>query len=340
MALKDPYVQIPDPPAIPGLAFRCFRGERDYAGMAAIITAMSQSYGTERVATAEEVAHTYQHLYNCDPALDMIMAEVDGELVGYGRGMWIQQPGDGARVYTPIGFVHPDWRRRGLGGAILRFLERRLAEIAAGQPQDGPRYYQVFAEDQEMGTGALLENSGYKPVRYAFSMVRPDLDQIPEAPLPEGLEVRPVLPEHYRAIWDADVEAFRDHWGYVKPTEENYQAWLSDPTVFQPHLWKVAWDGHQVAGQVRSFINASENEYHQRKRGYTEFISVRRPWRRRGLARALIAQSLSALKEAGMSEAALGVDSENQSGALQLYESVGFKPVRRSTVYRKSLEAG
>src|SRR5258706_16411175 len=99
----------------------------------------------------------------------------------------------------------------------------------------------------------------------------------------------------------------------------------------------MAWEGDEVEGQVRTFITAEENEQMHRARGYTEFISVRRPWRRRGLARALIAASFPLLRARGMTEAALGVDTENVTGALRVYEGCGFVPVSRSTVYRKPL---
>jgi ribosomal protein S18 acetylase RimI-like enzyme len=89
---------------------------------------------------------------------------------------------------------------------------------------------------------------------------------------------------------------------------------------------------------VLNFIDQPENREYNRLRGYTENICVRRTWRRRGLARALIARSLSAIKERGMLEAALGVDTENVTGALQLYESMGFRPVKRFTTYRKVME--
>lgn len=89
---------------------------------------------------------------------------------------------------------------------------------------------------------------------------------------------------------------------------------------------------------VRNYIDERENEEYGRKRGYTENISVRRPWRRRGLARALIAESFLFLRDLGMEEAALGVDAENLSGALRLYESMGFEQVKRWTDYRKNLE--
>ena len=74
---------------------------------------------------------------------------------------------------------------------------------------------------------------------------------------------------------------------------------LISPT-FDPSLWRVAWDGDDVVGMVRSFINAGENAEYERKRGYTQYISVRRPWRRRGIARALLVMGLHALKERGV----------------------------------------
>jgi ribosomal protein S18 acetylase RimI-like enzyme len=101
----------------------------------------------------------------------------------------------------------------------------------------------------------------------------------------------------------------------------------------------VAWDGDQIAGQIRGYINTDENERFGLKRGWVENISVRRPWRRRGLARALISATIEGLRERGMTEAALGVDTQNVTGALHLYESVGFRPVSKSTTYRKAMPA-
>jgi len=89
---------------------------------------------------------------------------------------------------------------------------------------------------------------------------------------------------------------------------------------------------------VLNFINRKENEEYGRQRGYTETICVRRPWRRQGVARALIARSLQTVKAQGMTEAALGVDTQNPSGARRLYESMGFRPVKSHTLYRKPLD--
>jgi GNAT superfamily N-acetyltransferase len=276
----------------------------------------------------------------------VIIAEIDpgdggpAEMVGYVRGMWRREE-SGIRIYFIYGRVTPAWRRKGIGAAVLGWMERRMGAIAAGHPADEEKRYECYAEQGEVGFIALLEKAGYHVERYMFDMVRPDLENIPDFPLPEGLEVRPVQPEHYRAIWDADAEAFRDHWGYIPPSEEDYQGWLVDPNLFQPELWQVAWDlaTNQVAGQVRTFINHEQNRVFNRKRGYTEFISVGRPWRRRGLARALIARSLQAQKAAGMTESALGVDAENISGALRVYEDCGFEVEKRAALYQKEITA-
>ena len=189
----------------------------------------------------------------------------------------------------------------------------------------------------DAGAVALLEGSGYEPIRYFYGMVRPNLDPIPDAPMPDGLEIREVRDEHLRPIFDAMVEATRDHWGWREPTENDFELFVTEPLEADRSLWRIAWDGDEVAGQVRAFINHEENDRFGQKRGWVENILVRRPWRRRGLARALINSSFEGLREHGMTEAALGVDVDNPSGALGLYESVGFVVDSRETVYRKPM---
>ena len=106
-------------------------------------------------------------------------------------------------------------------------------------------------------------------------------------------------------------------------------------TDFQPQLWKIAWDGEQAVGNVLNFVLHQENENFKRKRGYTEGISVRRPWRRKGIARALLTESIKMFQEMGMEETCLGVDTENPRGALELYQSVGYQEIKRYVTYRK-----
>jgi GNAT superfamily N-acetyltransferase len=330
-------IKLSNAPALTGLSFRHFLGESDYPKMLKVVEASAEADQIERADTLEELANNYAHLTNCDPYQDMIFAEIDGEVIGYSRGWWTDET-NGPLIYAHVGFLTPAWRRKGIGSAMLHWVEDRLREIAKLHAPEREKCFQDFSAEAQIGLNAMLEKNSYQPIRYFYAMVRPTLDNLPAFPLPQGLEVRAVLPEHYRAIWDADIEAFQDHWGFSVPTEDDYQAWLTNKNVFQPHLWKIAWDiaTDQVAGQVKTFINVEENKKFNRQRGYTEFISVRRPWRKQGLARALIAQSLLAQKEAGMTESALGVDTENLSGATRVYEDCGFQVTKRNIVYRKS----
>ncbi len=333
--------------AVPGLTFRGFADETDFPKMLAVIMDSREEDEVERVEALEDIVRTYTHLTNCDPATDMVFAEVYGEVVGYGRLTWWTE-NTGLWVYTHFGFLKPAWRRRGIGRAMLYILQRRVREIAAGHMVSGeraaeaPAVFRSFASESEKNHCALLASEGFQPVRYGYTMLRPDLENIPDLPLPPGIEVRPVnWVDHRRQIFDAEQEAFRDHWGFSEPTEESYHAWvgeIEDDPDLNPSLWRVAWQGNQVVGMVRSFILADENREYSRHRGYTEHISVRRPWRRQGVARALIALSLQALKERGMTEAALGVDTENTSGALRIYEFMGFRPVKVHITYDKPLD--
>jgi mycothiol synthase len=332
-------IEIKNVPNIPGLKFRHFHGPTDFPKIAVASMASCDADQVEVAITADDIARQFTNLVNCDPFQDTIFAELDGELIGYSRGSWFFEANNGPYLYQNLGYVVPTWRRQGLGQVILQWMENRLRKISSNHPNDRAKYFQAYATQDQTGRHHMLEKAGYHPVRYYNKMVRPTLDNIPNFSLTEGVALRPVLPEHYRTIWEVLDEVGQDHWGYAPSREEYYQAWLSNKHTFQPHLWQVAWDiaTDQVAGHVLTYILHAENEKYDRKRGYTEAIGVRRPWRRKGLARALIARSLQVQKEQGMTESALGVDSENLSGATRIYEDCGFQVIKRNTIYRKSL---
>jgi mycothiol synthase len=333
---SNDVIVLPDAPAIPGLTFRRFRGEVDYPAMMTVIEGSKEADQIEHTETVQDVACAYRHLINCDPYQDVLFAEVNGKVIGYARVWWIQRS-DGTRTYDHFALLLPQWRGKNIRHAMLHHNERRLREIASAHPKDMPRFFEVWAGDAEVDWVSLLVKEGYKPTRYSFEMVRPNLEDIPDLPLPEGLEVRPAKPEQYRSIYGAAVEAFQDHWGAWGWREEEFKEW-QEQSFFSPDLWQVAWDGDEVAGMILNFIHEKENREFNRKRGYTETICVRRPWRKKGLARALLARSFKVLKDRGMTEAALGVDAENISGALRLYESMGFRTVKRHATYRKPLD--
>ncbi len=325
-----------DMPDVPGLSFRRFVDEHDFPGMVAANLASTAADGISNPLTVETMAERYRQPANFDPYQDVILAVVGGEIVGYARGSWWDE-GPDRRVYESTGFLNPAWRRRGIGGAMFRWVKERLRAIAGDHPDTLDKAFQASARQHEVGTAAMLVQAGYEPERRWLNLLRPTLDDIPDLPLPDGIELRPVLPEHYRAIWESDDETSRDEWGYVEATEADYEAWPDDMR-FQPPLWQVAWDtaADQVAGGLLGFIDHEENKTLGRRRGYTERLGVRRPWRRRGIGYALIAQSLLAQRAAGMTESAAVADSAN-ADAIRLFERIGFQVDFIDSTYRKPL---
>ncbi|MDA7416312.1 GNAT family N-acetyltransferase [Xenophilus arseniciresistens] len=272
------------------LHLRPFAGDSDFAAMAEVANAVFAADAMGWVRTPEHMRREYAAFTDFDPARDIVMAEVGSRLVGYVRtAHWTDETGLLAQGQT--GFVHPQFRRRGVGTALLRWIEARQREVARAR-HAAASVHHVFVTEGELGRAAMLQRAGYATVRQFLRMQRPTLDDIPEIPMPEGFELRSVQPEHLRLIFDAHMEALRGHWGMAPARPGDFERWTKAPT-FQPQLWQVAWhvESGQVAGQVKPFINAEQNATQNRRRGETEFISVGQPWRRRGLARALITRS-------------------------------------------------
>jgi mycothiol synthase len=95
--------------------------------------------------------------------------------------------------------------------------------------------------------------------------------------------------------------------------------------------------GNEVAGLSLNCISPEENARRGRSEGWIEELAVRRPWRKRGVATALLCASMHAFKAEGLQHAMLGVDTENLTGALRVYGRVGFKPVKRFLQFEKKL---
>ncbi len=329
-----------DSPELPGLVLRVHPGGTAVAErMAPLANAVNAAEGVEELVTVEELQNWLGYPTAAfDPARDVVLAEIDYLLAGYAWVDWVETT-DGLLEFRFGGYVHPDWQGRGIGRRLLAWQEEHAREAPAAQATDRPVVFGTWAPDERAAKRRLFERAGYEPIRYFFEMQRSDLDRVEVPPLPEGIEVRPLGRDHAseRQLWDADVEAFADHWGGFDASDAAFERMLAAPE-HDPDLWIVAWDGDEIAGAVTNAIFAAENEAYGRRQGWLATVFVRRPWRRRGLGAAIVARALVRLREAGMSDAALGVDSDNPSGALGLYERAGFAIHRRAAAYRRQMD--
>lgn len=324
-------------PELPGVTARPFGAAADFEAIAGLVLAEALADGQDEfVLTAEDVEVSFRNTEHLDLAEGCRIVEADGVPVAYVITRWWDEV-DGPRVYRHMCKVAAEWRGKGIGTAMLAWAQRRLRAVAAAHETDRRRVFRTDVDRVGSGAEALLEANGYRSIQHFAGLVRRSLAGIPDLPLPDGVEIRPVEEAHLRTIWEADADAFRDHWGFVEPTEKDWRAFLEFPQRDET-LWKVAWHGDRVVGQVRSFVHHAENQELGRKRGWAEFISTARGWRGKGIASALICASLRELRDRGMEEAALGVHVENPHGAYRLYQNLGFEVEEVGTVYEKPLD--
>jgi mycothiol synthase len=268
------------------------------------------------------------------PRLDLqrdawLVEDVRGPLVGYGF-CWMEAP-PGGIVAEQI--VDSATRGRGLSEYLLDLCEVRAAELLAEAGPGGKGLLGVWSHHSDPARIALFESRGYHRVRTFLRLDR-DLGAEVEAPeWPQGISVRTYRRgQDEAAVHAAGEEAFRDHF---RPTEMNLEEWLEyrfSRDDLDLGLWFVAWDGEEVAGAAVSFETPVG--------GYVDELFVRRPWRGRGLGRALLLQSCIELRRRGQTRAYLGVDAANPTGAMHLYESAGFRSVRGPTYfYEKAVTA-
>ena len=332
-------ILIPEAPPIESLRFRHYRGQVDHPAMAELNTASRAANGMVEVTTTESIDVGYAHPVNCDLTRDFVAAELDGRLVGYGRNYWVDR-NDGTRSFDSLCHLDPTVRGRGIGSAMFAWQRRRIAEIHGAMPDDRRSVATAYIYGQDLAGRAMVEAASFKVVRRFAQLVRPDLEAIVEVPMPNGFEVRAVDPNDgatIRRVWEAGAEAFADHWGESADewSDDQYAGFLESPET-APELWQVAFHGDEVAGHILNYLGPIEPD--GTRTGWTEAIAVRRAYRRRGVARALLARSLQTVRDAGATRAALGVDTENVNHALDLYEGLGFRVIADEFVYQGPVE--
>lgn len=328
-------IEVKGAPKIKGLSFRRFRDKEDFARMVAVSQRSWLADGFEWLQTEEDIAISYKGREDRSLDDDLIMIEADGEVVGYGE-IFTETIDKKSKIYWNSVHLLPEWRCRGLRETVFDFNERE--NLCRAKEGSYMGYLQAWANESPNDWRTIVLSKGFTPSWHILEMVRPNLDNIPDFPLPDGLEVRKVTERDYPQIWAGMKQAFRDEPWYTewRFDDAHFRQWVESPDL-DSDLWQVAWDGDKVVGTVQNFVKKAENEAFARSRGHTERIFVSRSWQRKGVARALISRSLKMLRDMGLQDATLDVNAENVSGALDLYQKMGYLPTYHFTFFRKQL---
>jgi mycothiol synthase len=283
----------------------------------------------------EELTGSYQ-----TPARDSVIGiDADGTARAFGHVTAL--PGKTLRRAFLWGGVHPDWRRRGIGRGVLHWQTERaheaLAEHVARDPTMAGTPWRIAAHCAERLTdhAALYKSAGYTAVRWFYDMIRPlgpDAPPIPDLAMPDAMEIAPWTEDRDDAVRLAHNEAFADHWGTQPRDAEAWKNWTTEHRTFRRDWSRLALDPSRpdadgraaVAGYVVSHAYEHEWAAMGYSQGYVSLIGVRPAWRGRKLAPALLAEVMRAYAEDGMDSAGLDVDTGNATGALGLYEGMGF----------------
>jgi mycothiol synthase len=294
--------------------------------------------GEDEINDAEAIRNEWRSP-GFDPGEDIrLVFAPDGGLVGYIEVWLTAKPPVHPWIW---GRVHPEFSGLGIGTWMLKWAEnharRALTEISP-ELRFAPR---VGIYRQAEDSKRLFEDLGYRYLRSSYRMTI-DLAEPPPAPVwPAGIQVRNYDPESdLEAVYRADTDSFRDHFGFVEePYQEGlerFKHFMTGYEGFDPSLWYLAIDGKELAG----ICLCRPHAYDDPELGYISVLGVRRPWRKRGLGLAFLQHAFGEFYCRGVRKAGLGVDAENLTGALRLYEKAGMQVHMAFDMYERELRPG
>jgi mycothiol synthase len=286
----------------------------DVDDVTAMLTRIDVEAGRQAALTADLVNDFVGGMV-ADLATDSRVVFADGCV---GAAGFVATPPKGGYRVDLVGGVLPEARGHGIGRTLLGWQLGRAEQIHAAIAADSPWGAHADVSQNDASALALMARFGLAPVRYSFDMVA-STTNVGDRPAPEGVTITPYQADQSHVVYEAHMDAFADHWGFQHRPFEAWSTLTVDSAVFNPALSLVATEGTEVAGYLLAYDDAIADQI------YIGQVGVRRPWRRRGLAAAMLAHLLRGAAAAGRATAALDVDAANPTGAVGVYERVGFQ---------------
>ena len=269
-----------------------------------------------------------------DISRDTLLGESEGRVVAFGQALAPFEPETIVRSVL-LGGVHPEFRGRGIGRSLLAWLEGRGRQQLAASGLALPGWLMAYTQDRNPGAARLFEHAGFPTERYFAQLERTLASPIPELELPAPLRLVNASLDLSEATRSAKNSAFRDHWGSQPTPAEAWDNFMTASTR-RLDLSFLALDGDEVVGLVILDVNEDDWVLQGYRGSYISIVGVIAPWRRQGVAPALLAASLRESRDAGLERTALDVDSENPTGALGLYTGMGFTALHTSQAHVKA----
>lgn len=314
---------------------RSYAGDRDLSAIADLINTCEAVDKLDEGTSISELQQEFD-APSLDKTRDLCLWEdASGKLIAFGR---LRIPEFGEIEGGLQFFVRPSARGCDVEASAIAWGEMRMREVSAVRGAPAKLRSYVRAEDGDRIS--VLVNNGFTADRYFFRMARSLAEPIAEPQFPEGFVLRQFPGEQHSAAWvEMFNQSFIDHWNHHDLTVEQFKHDLVKPSYRKDlDLIAVAADG-TFAAFCYCEINPEENDRTGRNEGWICTLGTRRGFRKIGLGRAMLLAGLQRLKAAGVETAILGVDAENPSGALRLYESTGFHKIRNSISYVRDVRS-
>jgi mycothiol synthase len=245
---------------------------------------------------------------------DVLVAEDDGSIVGYA-----DVGAHGEHVWLDVRATNAD----ALPGLLLA-----IENVAAAKAPESKLMGYTAADDAPLCD--LYKGSGYDLVRHSYRM-QIQLNGTPEAPQwPDGFAVRTMRDGEERRFYDAQMASFADTWLFTPEPYELWRHWMVDEPGFDPSLWFAAERGDELAAIV--IARAPENEPGV---GWIRILGVLPEFRQRGLGQAMLRHAFGEFAQRGFDAVGLGVDAENPTGAVRVYERAGMHVERTNLLFER-----
>jgi mycothiol synthase len=267
-------------------------------------------------------------------ATDTVGLWANDRMVGYGKVSGPDEVVDVDRVYAE-GCVDPDWRGRGLGSSLMTWLTDRATALHHERHPAAPGEVGAGAISTNSSAIKLFESRDFEACRYFFHMERGlGTGPVPASPVADGLRLVAFDPAYDEVLRLTHNEVFLDHWGSTPKDPASWKTWFTGSRAFRGAQSYLVLDGEKIVAYVLSYEYEADTAATGIRELYVGQVGTRRDYRGRGAARAALARVMTEAEQSGFQRVSLGVDADNPTGALGLYEKLGFQTKHKNISYR------